>query len=904
MTQKAPEVEVGEGSIYSSQDAVFPTKEDAVIQRDLQKLCFKSALMTLVAACATSLPAIPRGGPPYPAKKTSSGVEITTQSCVLAIRPLASTAMRIRCTKEPEAESSSIVLLPQTVIPQFEVTQTAANIVVTTDKMRAIFDRRTGTLRFTDSSSRELLSEMVGSRKLVPTTVQGESTFTAEQSFVSPADEHLFGSGEFQDGFLDIRDLPRRLTQVNSQIAIPFLLSNKGYGILWHNYGLTDLNPADERVELERSGAGTETTIDVTTTEGTRHIVRREGNFVGTMDLPQSGRYALMLDVGQKMARQSHVEIDGKVVVDFSNFWLPPTTSWFSVLSAGHHTIRVVGEQDDKPVLLWRPSQGRTVLRSPAADAIDYVVFAGGPNDVIAGYRQLTGNAPLMPIWAYGYIHCRERFHSSEEILDISAEFRKRRLPLDVLVQDWQYWGKYGWNAMKWDERYYPDPAGMINQLHGMNIKLMVSVWSKIDKDTEVGKEFVAKQYYIPGTDWVDFFNPAAAQLYWKNFSERMLSLGIDAWWQDATEPENDDLAGRSTYAGPGEKLRLLFPLYVNKTVYEGLRKDAPNKRVFILSRSAFLGQQRYASATWSGDIGNSWETLRRQITAGLGYMASGLPYWTTDTGGFFRPGPGQYTDPAYHERFLRWFQFSTFSPLLRVHGYQTNTEPWRYGDDVEAEVRKYLDLRYQLLPYIYSQAAAVTFQGSTIMRPLVMDFADDSDALAQKYEYMFGSAFLVAPVLDPGVGKWPVYLPKTNGGWYDFWTGAPVAGGTTTSMDAPIERIPLLVRAGSILPIGPVEEYSGEKQEDDLEIRVYPGADGDFTLYEDEGTNYNYERGAQSTIHLKWNNARRELVIEERKGQFPGMLQTRRFHVVSVDSGVTKQLSYRGKAETCELPK
>ena len=266
----------------------------------------------------------------------------------------------------------------------------------------------------------------------------------------------------------------------------------------------------------------------------------------------------------------------------------------------------------------------------------------------------------------------------------------------------------------------------MIERLHTMNVKLMVSVWSKIDPETEVGKQFTAKGYYIPGTQWIDFFNPAASALYWKNFSERMLSLGIDAWWQDATEPENDDLAGRSTFAGPGEKVRLLFPLLVNKTVYEGQREDAPTKRVFILSRCAFLGQQRYASATWSGDVGNSWEALRRQITAGLGYTASGLPYWTTDAGGFFRPGPGQYTDPEYHERFLRWFQFSTFSPLQRVHGFQTDTEPWRYGDKVEREVRSYLDLRQQLMPYIYSQAAAVTFQGSTLMRPLVMDFAHD----------------------------------------------------------------------------------------------------------------------------------------------------------------------------------
>jgi alpha-D-xyloside xylohydrolase len=823
---------------------------------------------------------------------------------VLSIRPLGAGSVRIRCAKQNAAEVPSVVLLSQQSVPAFKVIKGDASITVTTEKMKVIFDRRDGSLRFADRGGKPFLSEIPGTRKLDPASLQGEPTYVAEQAFDSPPGEHLFGSGEFQDGFLDVRDLPRRLTQVNSQIAIPFLLSSKGYGILWHNFGLTDLNPADEHVNLTPSSTGKETAMDVTTSEGTRRVVRREGDFAGDLEIPRSGSYALMLDIGQKMARRYYVEIDGKAVVDFSNRWLPPTTSWFSDLSAGHHAIHVIGEQDDKPVLFWRSSEDRTVLRSPVADAVDYIVFAGPTSDdVIASYRDLTGPAPLMPLWAYGYIHCRERFHSSQEILDTAAQFRKRHLPLDVLVQDWQYWGKYGWNAMKWDEAYYPDPAGMIDKLHAMNVKLMVSVWSKIDPATEVGKQFVAKGYYIPGTQWVDFFNPAAAQLYWKNFSERMLSLGIDAWWQDATEPENDDLDGRQTFAGPGGKVRLLFPLFVNKTVYEGQRKDAPNKRVFILSRSAFLGQQRYASATWSGDIGNSWDTLKRQITAGLGYTASGLPYWTTDTGGFFRPGPAQYTDPAYHDRFLRWFEFSTFSPLLRVHGFQTDTEPWRYGEEVEDTVHSYLNLRYQLLPYIYSQAAAVTFQGSTMMRPLVMDFPSDDQALTQKYEYMFGPGFLVAPVLEGGARQWPVYAPKTQGGWYNFWTSSRVNSGTTSVIDAPLERIPLLVRAGSILPMGPMEQYTGEQPAANLEVRIYPGADGDFTLYEDEGTNYDYEQGQRSTIHFHWDDKKRELSIGKREGQFPGMLQSRRFKVVAAGSESSHVMSYRGQAIAYRLP-
>jgi alpha-D-xyloside xylohydrolase len=880
-------------------------KEDSVIRRREPLVLPGTVMVAGIFLCMPFSNVRAQIGPSNLVSQSPAGVEIKTDVCVLAIRPINPSAIRVRCAKEGAAESPSIVLLKQSSVPAFKVLEDAANVVVATSKMQAVFDRHSGALHFTDHAGEEFLSEIPGTRRLAQTTVQGEATFAVEEDFTSPPGEHLFGSGEFQDGFLDIRDLPRRLTQVNSQIAIPFLLSSKGYGILWHNYGLTDLNPADERVLLTPSSMGKETTADVTTSEGTRREVRREGDFAGSIEIPRSGRYAFMLDVGQKMARRYHVEIDGKVVIDFSNFWLPPTTSWFSEVTAGHHTICVIGEQDDQPVLLWRPSEDRTVLRSPVADAIDYVVFAGPtPDDVIAGYRQVTGPAPLMPFWAYGYIHCRERFHSSQEILDTAAEFRRRNLPLDVLVQDWQYWGKYGWNAMKWDERYYPDPAGMIDRLHATNVKFMVSVWSKVDPATEVGKQFAAKGYYLPGTQWVDFFNPAAAGLYWKNFSERMLSLGIDAWWQDATEPENDDLDGRTTYAGPGDKVRLLYPLYVNKTVYEGQRKDAPAKRVFILSRSAFLGQQRYASATWSGDIGSSWESFKRQITAGLGYTASGLPYWTTDAGGFFRPGPSQYTDPAYHERFLRWFQFATFSPLQRVHGFQTDTEPWQYGDKVETEVRSYLDLRQRLLPYVYSQAAAVTFQGSTLMRPLVMDFAHDDQALAQKYEYMFGPAFLISPVLETGAVSWPVYAPVTLGGWYNFWTGSQVPPGTTTNIDAPLEQIPVLVRAGSIVPIGPVQQYAGEKPPSELEIRVYPGADGDLSLYEDEGTNYNYEKGQRSTIHFHWNDKRRELSIGARSGQFSGMLQSRQFRIVAVDSSPVRQVTYHGTKIVFGLPK
>ena len=393
------------------------------------------------------------------------------------------------------------------------------------------------------------------------------------------------------------------------------------------------------------------------------------------------------------------------------------------------------------------------------------------------------------------------------------------------MVQDWQYWGKYGWNSMQFDETYYPDPKALTDSLHTMDMKLMVSVWSKIDKQSEVGRQMQASDYYIPGTDWIDFFNPEAAAFYWKNFEERLVPLGIDAWWQDATEPENDDLAGRRVNNGKwdGEQVRNVFPLLVCKTVYEGLKSvecrtenvefataaesALPSSAVanstlntlhspMILTRCGFPGIQRYGAALWSGDVGNDWETFRRQLTAGLGMQAAGIPWWTYDAGGFFRPF-NQYSDSAYIERMLRWIETAVYLPLMRVHGYMSNTEPWNYGSEAQAIIADCLKERYRLLPYIERQAKAVSEQGSTLMRPLVFDFADDSEALQQKYEYMFGPALLVSPVTEPGVTSWRTYLPRHKGGWYDYRTGQHYDGGQYVTTPVTKAHIPVFLRAG-----------------------------------------------------------------------------------------------------------
>ena len=369
-------------------------------------------------------------------------------------------------------------------------------------------------------------------------------------------------------------------------------------------------------------------------------------------------------------------------------------------------------------------------------------------------------------------------------------------MPVSMLVQDWQYWGKYGWNSMTFDEEHYPDPKALTDSLHRMDMRLMLSVWSKIDKQSEVGRQMMEKGYYIDGTDWIDFFLPEAADAYWRHFAQRLVPLGIDAWWQDATEPENDDLVGRRVCGGRwvGEKVRNVYPLMVCKTVYEGLRRDAPNREPMILTRSGFPGIQRYGAALWSGDVGNDWETFRRQITGGLGLQAAGIPWWTYDAGGFFRPRD-QYTNPEYIERMLRWIETSVYLPLMRVHGYMSDTEPWNYGEEAQSIIRQCLEERYRLLPYIDSCAVDVAENGGTLMRPLVFDFADDPEALKQKYEYMFGPSLLISPVTEPGVTQWRTYLPKNEKGWKDQRTGRHYEGGQYVTTEVTKAFIPVFVR-------------------------------------------------------------------------------------------------------------
>lgn len=823
----------------------------------------------------------------------------------LDIIPLTDKAINVKWEKNTLKEEREFVLINKPPAPAFKIAETIKKIKLSTHAVNVTFDKITCVIEYSDSTGKIFLSEKAGTRKLKLDSTSGNPCFVAEQSFNSPKDEYLFGLGQFQDGHYNLKNISRKLIQVNSQIAIPFLYSSKGYGILWHQYGLTYFNPADNSIGLAKKDTvtGEKTDAEVTTTSGTQRVTRQQSLYTGNFHLEQDGEYSLMLDLGNMDSRHLLV-IDGTPVIDYSNLWLPPAISVLIKLKAGEHTVDVVCKSTNTPRLSWKLANNETTFRSPNAKELNYIVFYGrNADDIIANYRNLSGNVPMLPLWAYGFWQCRERYTSGNHLVQTIEEFRKRKLPVDVIVQDWQYWGKYGWGVPKFDETSYPNPDKFIKKLHDLNAHFSVSVWENLDKKSVIAKDYIDKNLYIPNSPWIDIYNPETQKTHWNTLNKNLFSYGVDSWWMDATEPENDALTGKQTYFGLGDFYRLCYPLFVSKTIYEGQRSTDIHKRVVILTRSAFAGQQRYGTINWSGDINGSWDSYKRQIVAGLNYNLTGMPYWTTDIGGFFRPGQSQYTDAKYRDLLTRWFQWGTFNSIFRIHGYQTETEPWKYGEVAEDNIRSMLNLRYRLLPYIYSEAWQISKKGSTMMRPLVMDFNKDTTALQQAYQYMFGKALLIAPVTEAGISDMNVYLPKSTG-WYDFWTGKSFYGGQFVKTSTPEDKIPVFVKAGSIIPIGKLMQYTNEKPNDTLEIRIYKGNDAEFELYEDEGDNYNYEKGKYTLIPFNWNEKSQTLTIGNLQGSYSGYLKKRVFNIVFISENKTVGIWEGGLKKVIEYTK
>lgn len=756
----------------------------------------------------------------------------------------------VRVTNAPfgqfsKRESLSVIKTPEKV--EWKINSNEKELSISTSEIIVQVDLNTGNCFFKDAQLGNTILLALDS-KLIPDTVMGENVFNATQKFNLSQEEGIYGLGQHQDGIMNWRGHEVTLIQTNVHAVNPFLISTKNYGILWDNASKTIFND-------DVSGA---------------------------------------------------------------SFW------------------------------------------SEVADQVDYYFIAGNNmDDVIAGYRDLTGQAPMFGKWAFGYWQSKERYKDADDLMSIVKEYRERKIPIDNIVQDWCYWADYdpddadatwksakaNWSSMKYHPSTYENPEATLKEIHEKyHMHYMISIWPALGPGTEIYKEMELNKFLYPAEHWssgylYDAYSDSARDIYWKYIREGLMSKGVDALWMDGTEPELGDQHtfevseanikkfGQTALGSMARNLNA-FSLMTTKGAYENWRKDFPDKRVFILTRSAFTGQQRNGAVTWSGDINATWRVFRNQISSGLNFCMAGIPYWTTDIGAFFLYGhdkgygEGEYKsheEPSYRELYVRWFQYGAFSPIFRSHGTHTPREVWRFGEpgDITYEsLLKFDNLRYRLMPYIYSIAWKVTNESYTMMRGLPMDFPDDPDVFNIDNQFMFGPSMLVTPVTEEqhfpksgistrDVKGFETYLPAGNE-WYDFWTGQKLEGNQKHWRPTPIDIMPLYVKAGSIIPMGPFKQYAAEIPEDPIELRIYPGADGNFVLFEDENDNYNYENGIFATIEFLWDEDEKTLKIGERKGVFPGMLKERTFNIILVgeNHGVgaeitiqtDKEISYSGQ--------
>ena len=868
----------------------------------LTKLRVKHAAFAFVVlAAAAALGPQPALRSP---ERLRDGIRLETPDGFLTVQVKTDSIVRVTFARDRAFRGDDMVVIgPQPgAIPRWTLSSNPREVVVSTTRLAATIDRSDGRVTFADSSGRIVLAESAAGHRLTPAVVQGEETLQVQQTWQAQNDESLYGLGQRQEGALDIKGFDFDLWQRNTVVHVPFLVSSGGYGLLWDNTAPSrfgDLRPFEPIPPASL--------VDVSTQAGGL-------GWEGQLIAPVTGEYQFQAYSNGA----TRVWLAGALRIDhYKQNWATEYDQFKVRLTAGdRYPIKVANSGGDTLRLSWKTPAptSATSMWSEAGGGIDYY-FVYGPelDQVIAGYRTLTGRASMLPDWAFGLWQSKNKYETQQELLDTLAEFRRREIPLDVIVQDWQYWPPDRWGDHEFEASRYPDPTGMIRTIHDRHARFMISVWGKFYPITENFKAMRAIDALYHTTiddrtrDWLqheyafyDVFNAPARKLFWDQVNRALFSRGVDAWWMDATEP---DLVQPSpptleslrrgvgrTAIGPASRVMNAYPLMNSRAVYDGQRSAAPDQRVFILTRSGFAGIQRYATVTWSGDITSTFSTLRKQIAAGLGFSISGTPYWTSDTGGYTmeprlaRARDGEALD-EWRELNARWFQFSAFCPVLRVHGTDRPREMWNIGDETTAVYRtelKFDRLRYALFPYVYSVAGAVTQDGSTMMRPLVMDFRTDAKARDLTDQYMFGPAFLVNPVTEYKARSRAVYLPAGSA-WYDFWTGSRYDGGSTITADAPLETLPLFVRAGSIIPVGPDQQYIGEKPRESLTLYVYAGRDGQFSLYEDEGGTYGYERGEFSRIPLSWNEAARTLTIGPRVGSFPRMPASRTFTVVLV---------------------
>jgi alpha-D-xyloside xylohydrolase len=860
----------------------------------------------------------------------------------------------------PETTSLMAVERPDANM-EFTIEKGAGHVTLSTSLLSAEVSLLTGVVSFTDNDGTLFLTEKEdGGRSFMPVMAMGEKGYTIRQQFESYPDEAIYGLGANQTSFMNLKGKDADLFQYNTLAVVPFIISNRNYGILWDNnsrtkYGdIRDWNELSSLKLYDSQGAEnglTATYADrktgkqVFTTRNEREISYQfipdlagfpegfnpgEGKVTweGAFETDTTGVFKFMFN----SAGYARLWIDGRLLFDrwrqcwnasASYFTLnleqgrryPLKIEWIPDGGESYIALRYLTPLDDD-------EQQRISFWSEVADQIDYYFISGeNMDEVISGYRTVTGKAPVMPEWAMGFWQSRQRYTNQEELLDVVREYRKRNIPFDNIVLDWQYWPADKWGDHQFDVTRFPDPDGMIRTLHDdLNARIMISVWPKYYVGTENYEAMKSKGYLymrnveMERRDWIgylstfyDAFNADARTAFWNQINIALYSRGIDAWWLDATEPDitsNLPMEERKammnpTALGSADRYFNAYSLVQAQGVYEGQRATDPENRVFILTRSAFAGLQRYSAANWSGDIAARWHDMAAQIPCGLNMSMSGIPWWTMDIGGFsvesryHNPSPADLDE--WRELMTRWHQYGAFVPLFRSHGEFPFREIYNTAPDNHIAYKtmvEYNRLRYRLMPYIYSLAGQAWLNDYTIMRGLTMDFSLDTEVFDIADQYMFGPSLMVNPVTEYKARSRKVYLPSAYG-WYDVRTGRHYAGGTVIEADAPYEWMPLFAREGSLIPTGPDIQYTGEKEADPLTLWVYAGADGAFELYEDEGDNYNYEDGAYTLIPLTWNEAERTLTIGKREGEYRGMLHERTINVIMVSENRAVKLDF-----------
>ena len=952
------------------------------------------------------------------------------QAKVVRLQVINDNIIRVQATSKDALpqKPKSLMIVPQVQNPKFEVSEDAGTVTVKAKNVKAVVQKATGAVAFYDGEGKLLTQEAKDGKKFWDFTVpereyglKGGPAITDEMKhgltwqtvFDSPADEAFYGLGQHQSEEFNMKGKNEDLFQYNTKVSIPFVLSNKNYGILWDSYSYCRFGKPDEYLQLNRAfklydrqgreGHLTGTYVD----KDGKRLVRNEDSIYYEYGYPATSEIAVKTDNGgiknlpqgfnldgARVVYEGFIEpeccgkcagkaqeyqfilyysgyvkvyMDGKEVVPerWRTAWNPNSYKFTTELKKGRKAqLRIEWQPDGGEAYCGlrvaaprsAEERGQLSIWSEMARDMDYYFIAGRDFDqVISGYRTLTGKASLYPKWVLGYWQSRERYKSSKEIEETLSEFRSRHIPVDNIVQDWNYWKLDSWGDHTFEASRYPNPQAMLDSVHAMHGRFMISVWPKFYDTVKNYKELDQNGWMYHQAvkddihDWLGFrgsfydaYDAGARKMFWRQMDENLYTKynhGIDAWWMDASEPNVRDCTPmwyRKALSGPTAlgTATEYFNAYstVNAdAIYNGQRsvfkgkKDEP--RVFLLTRSGFAGEQRFSTATWSGDIGTRWEDMRAQMTAGLNYSMSGIPFWGMDQGGFCVENRYVAAQKLFDEKGIenedlkewrelqtRWNQFGAFIPLFRSHGQWPLREIWNIAPDEHPAYKSFVyydRLRYRLMPYLYSLAGWAHFKDYTLMRALVMDFNGDDNVLNIGNQWMLGPALMACPVGYYKARSRSVYFPEQCD-WYNLYTGEHINGGQRLVVDAPYEQIPVFVREGAIIPFGPEMEWSDEKPAELINLYVYEGQDGEFQLYEDEGTNYNYEKGKYATIDIRYDDATKTVTFSKRNGQFPGMLKQRRFNVVLVGKDSARKLNlenpegkmvqYNGKAVSVKL--